>query len=93
MFFNTNLTYPILLIMSNGKRSFENMGRTIGKSGDTVRRMLRSTQENHENLRVICKNFFKNTECLFVVIDDTLNRVRLEVRMHSNRKVVYNNKH
>ena len=74
MFFNTNLTYPILLIMSNGKRSFENMGRTIGKSGDTVRRMLRSAQENHETLRVICKFFFKNAKQLFVVIDDTLIR-------------------
>jgi len=74
MFFNTNLIYPILLILSNGKRSFENMGRTINKSGDTVRRMLRSAQENHAILREICKSFFKNAAQLFVVIDDTLIR-------------------
>jgi len=66
--------YPILLIMSNGKRSFKNMGHMIGKSGDTIKRMLGSAQENHKILRAICKNFFKNTERLFVVIDDTLIR-------------------
>jgi len=74
MFFNTNLIYPILLIMSNGKRSFKNMGHTICKSGDMVRRILRPAQENHDFLRVICKQFFKNTKQLFVVIDDTLIR-------------------
>jgi len=74
MFFNTNLLYPILLILSNGKKSFKNMGRTICRSGDMVRRMLRSAQENHDFLRAICKKFFENTKHLFVVIDDTLIR-------------------
>ena len=37
---NTVLTYPILTIVSTGKRSFENLGRFLKKSGDTISRLF-----------------------------------------------------
>jgi hypothetical protein len=36
----TQLTYSILTLMSTGKKSFERMGRLIGKSGNTIKRIL-----------------------------------------------------
>ena len=66
------LKYPILTILSRGKRSFENMGRVIKKSGDTVRRLLCPSEESLEKTRQICKEMFKKKKKLYVIIDDTL---------------------
>ncbi len=40
MSLKTCITYPILLIVSTAKRSFEGLGKIIKKSGDTTRRLL-----------------------------------------------------
>jgi len=37
---STSLKYPILNLVSIGKKSFENLGRTIQKCGNTVSRLL-----------------------------------------------------
>ncbi len=40
MSLKTCLTYPILLMVSTAKRSFEELGKIIKKSGDTAKRLL-----------------------------------------------------
>lgn len=46
---NNITSYPFLTILTDvGKRSFENMGRLIKKSGDTIGRILRPGQESLE---------------------------------------------
>jgi hypothetical protein len=69
---STILTYPILTILSTCKRSFENMGLLIQKSGDTVRRLLRPAPESLLLSRSISQSMFKEKRKLLVGIDDTL---------------------
>ena len=69
---NMILKYPILTLLSRGKRSFENMGRLVKRSGDTVSRWLRPEEISLEEIHYLCKMFFSNSPKLFVSIDDTL---------------------
>lgn len=54
-----------------GKRSFENMGRIIKKSGEVVKRMLRPADESLNASRKIAQEFFVNKKQLIVTIDFT----------------------
>ena len=72
MFANTNLTYPILILLSTGKKSFQNMGRFIQKSGDTIVRLLRSAEANIEEMQRISRKIFQHRKRLYCVMDDTL---------------------
>ena len=69
---STILKYPILVLLSTGKKSFENLGRFVGKSGDTISRLLQPSELSLEEARYICKSMFKNSRKLFLTIDDTL---------------------
>lgn len=70
---STVITYPLLTILSTlGKKSFENMGRLIGKSGDTVSRLLQPAETSFNFTQNLCQSIFKNKHILFIVIDDTL---------------------
>ena len=68
-----NITlYPFLTIITNaGKRSFENMGRLIKKSGDTISRILRPGQESLEESKKIAQQIFAGKKELLVIIDET----------------------
>lgn len=69
---NNISTYPLLTILTNiGKRSFENMGKLIKKSGDTIGRMLRPGQESLEVSKKIAQQIFTGKRELLVVIDET----------------------
>jgi DDE family transposase len=69
---NNITTYPFLTILINvGKRSFENMGRFIKKSGDTISRMLRPGGESLEASKKIAQQIFANKKTLIVTIDET----------------------
>ncbi len=69
---NTIATYPFLTILTNiGKRSFENMGRVIKKSGDTISRMLRPGHESLEQSKKIAQQIFADKKELLAVIDET----------------------
>lgn len=64
--------YPLLTILTNvGKKSFENMGRFVRKSGDTIGRILRPGQESLDASRKIAQQIFANKKELFVAIDET----------------------
>ena len=69
---NTSIIYSALLILSTTKRSFSALGRLIQKSRDTVRRFLQPKEVVLELAHTIAKNIFKNSNQLFLAIDDTL---------------------
>ena len=69
---NTPISYPILLITSTVKRSFEGLSMLAQASGDTVKRMLRSTAESLNLSHKIAQYLFKNSKVLTLAIDDTL---------------------
>lgn len=69
---STILKYPVLTILSIGKKSFENMGRFMSKSGDTIARLLQPAKTSFSHAQGISQEIFKNKKKLFVIIDDTL---------------------
>lgn len=70
---NSIATYSVLTILTNyGKRSFENMGRLIKRSGDTVGRLLRSREESLDASKKIAQQIFANKKKLFFIIDETI---------------------
>lgn len=69
---NTIASYPLLTILTSvGKRSFENMGRIIKKSGETVSRMLQPGQESLDASKKIAQQIFAHKATLVVAIDHT----------------------
>jgi hypothetical protein len=69
---STVLKYPLLILLSIGKKSFENMGRYIRKSGDTIARLLQPASVNFSYAQKICQSMFRDKKKLFLIIDDTL---------------------
>lgn len=74
MFTNTILEYPLLTILSIGKRSFESLGKIIGRSGDTIKRRLQPAEESFRLMHKIADEVFRDKKKLVVAIDDTLVR-------------------
>ncbi len=74
LYSSTVLKYPVLTLLSRGKRSFENMGLLIQRSGDTVKRLLHPAAHSFNVSRSICQSMFAKNEILCVGIDDTLLR-------------------
>ena len=69
---NNIATYSLLTILTNiGKRSFENRGKIIKKSGDTINRMLRPGHESLEQSKKIAQKIFAHKKELLVIIDET----------------------
>ena len=69
---STVLIYPVLAILSRSKKSFENMGLLIQRSGDTVKRLLHPAGHSFEVSKKICKSVFAKDKVVYVGIDDTL---------------------
>ena len=67
-----NLTYSILTIVFTAKKSFEAMGRLIGKSGlQTVKRLLPDHRQAFQNLFCdLALKFFRHKKELILIIDD-----------------------
>jgi SRSO17 transposase len=55
-----------------GKKSFENMGRLIHRSGDTVYRLLHPAEMSFRQAQSIAQSIFAAKKTLYVGIDDTL---------------------
>ena len=58
--------------MSIGKKSFENLGSVINKSGDTVARLLQSAEVSFNHAQSISQSMFRKKRKLYCIIDDTL---------------------
>lgn len=71
---NTQLSYSTLAILSTGKKSFVELGRTLNKGRDAVRRVLQSFEISFNILYQIARFVYKNRKRLTVAIDDTLIR-------------------
>jgi len=71
MFANINSEYPIGLLKSTGKKSFEALGRAVNKSSKTISRSLSESEENLLILGRIAKNIFQNKKELILAIDDS----------------------
>jgi hypothetical protein len=69
--------YSVLTILTNiGNKSFENMGRFIKKSGDTIRRILRPGEDSLKLSQAIAQKMFAGKKVLYVPIDETkVNKV------------------
>ena len=74
LYSSTVLKYPVLTLLSRGKRSFEQMGLLIQRSGDTVKRLLHPAKYSFQAAQDICQSMFARNETLCVGIDDTLLR-------------------
>lgn len=73
LYSSTVITYPILILVSTiGKKSFENLGRLIQVSGDTVYRLLHPAEISFQQSRSIAQSMFAKKKTLYVGIDDTL---------------------
>jgi SRSO17 transposase len=64
------ITYPISLLLSNGKKTAESLSVVSGKSGDTILRMLDDKNVTPEELINIAISYF-GTDFLDVIIDDS----------------------
>ena len=71
---NISITYPLLLILSTGKRSFESLGRLIDKSGKTIKRLMPNQKECLNILNYLAGQLFHKKKKLYLIIDDTLIR-------------------
>lgn len=69
---STILTYPFLVLLSIGKKSFENMGRFIQASGRTIANHLQPAEKSFGIAHQICQSIFSEKKKLFLIIDDTL---------------------
>lgn len=69
---STILTYPFLVILSIGKKSFENMGRFIQTSGRTVAGLLQPAEISFSIAHQICQSIFSVKKKLFLIVDETL---------------------
>lgn len=69
---STMLTYPFLVLLSIGKKSFENMGRFIQIRGRAVANLLQSSKISFDMAHQICQSIFSDRDKLFLIIDDTL---------------------
>jgi hypothetical protein len=69
---STSIKYSVLLIMSTGKKSFENLGRVIRKSGDTISRLLLPKEISFAETKLIAMKLFQGKKHLCIGIDDTL---------------------
>jgi len=65
---STILKYPVLILLSTGKKSFENMGRFIRKSGDTVSRFLQPTPDIFQCSQKIAQSMFRKAKKIFILM-------------------------
>jgi hypothetical protein len=68
---NTVLSYALCTVLSTGRKNFENMGRTIKKSGDTIARILRPADESYDWTRKIARNLFAKKKRIIIALDGT----------------------
>jgi hypothetical protein len=69
---STILTYPFLILLSIGKKSFENLGRFMQISGRMVAKLLQPSSVSFDMAHKVCQSIFPNKSKLFLIIDDTL---------------------
>ena len=69
---STILTYPFLVLLSIGKKSFANMGRLMQTSGRVVAKLLQPSNISFDMAHQVCQSIFSDKNKLYLIIDDTL---------------------
>jgi Transposase DDE domain len=69
---STLLMYPFLILLSTGKKSFENMGRIIKTTGRNIAKLLQLAEISFDILHQLSQSNFSNVNILYLIIDDTL---------------------
>jgi len=64
-----NLLYSIPLILSNGKKTCEEIAKFNNKSDDTILRYVKNNKINAEKLILIAKELFKNKKVYLGSVD------------------------
>jgi hypothetical protein len=75
------IDYPLLLIMSIGKRSFEALGKVAKKSGDSIRRLLMPAEESITIMSSVAQKMFEKSKTVVITIDDTLIKKTFSTNM------------
>jgi len=83
---NTMLIYPFLVLLSIGKKSFQNMGRFIQISGRAIANMLQPAEISFKIASQICQSVFSEKTKLFLIIDDTLIKKIFATNMRGSGK-------
>jgi Transposase DDE domain group 1 len=78
------IKYPILTVLSTGKKSFENLGRLIKKSGSAIVRILQPAQDSLSFTQSIAQSIFKDKGKLYAIIDDTLIKKFFSMQMQGS---------
>ncbi len=66
------LTYPIALLLSiSNRKTFEALAREVGKSGDTIARIVEHNAATSQDLIRVIKKTLKRKR-LYLIIDDTI---------------------
>ena len=69
---NTLLKYPLLLILSTGKRNFSELARMANESVYSIKKAFSPSQISLKILGSIAQFIFKNPKKLVLAVDDTL---------------------
>lgn len=69
---STYLRYSLAVLLSNGKKNFENIGRSTGRTGRSIARMMQSYKRIRNILKNICQSVFMNIKKLYLILDETL---------------------
>lgn len=69
---STYLGYSLAVLLSNGKKNFENIGRSTGRTGRSIARMMQSYKRIRAILKDICQSVFMNIKKLYLILDETL---------------------
>lgn len=64
-------SYSDLLILSNSKKNFEQLGVTIGRTGKIVASKLSSVESLKMALKDACRYFFSQAKTIFLIVDLT----------------------
>jgi hypothetical protein len=69
---STTLSYSIATILSNGKKNFKNMGRSVGWTDKAISNSLPSTDQTRKALQTISESVFASKNKLYLSVDETL---------------------
>ncbi len=69
---STYLRYSLAVLLSNEKKNFESIGRSILRTGRSVARMMQSYKRTRAILKELCQLIFGGKKMLYLILDETL---------------------
>ncbi len=69
---STWLNYPLIVMLSIGKKSFEKLGRHVGQDGYAFSKCLQPKETNYQLLQNMTVSMFAKAIKLVLVLDETI---------------------